>query len=76
MSRPLAEIEMEVGQLTLDERERLISFLIATLEPADQGDCEAAWEEEVCVRSKNIREGRVVPVPADEALARVRQSLR
>lgn len=75
MPLSLVEIEREVSQLTLDERARLISFLIATLEPADEGNIEAAWEEEVLARSKEIQEGRVAPVPADEALARVRRGL-
>jgi len=75
MPLSLVEIEREVSQLTLDERERLISFLIATLEPPDEGDIEGAWEEEVLARSRDVHEDRVAPVPADEALARVRRSL-
>ena len=75
MPLSVAEIEKEAGQLTLDERERLISFLIATLEPADEGEIEAAWEQEVLARSEEIEEGGVTPVPAGEALARVRRSL-
>jgi putative addiction module component (TIGR02574 family) len=75
MRLSLVEIESEVSQLTLDERARLINFLISTLESADEGDIEAAWEEEVFARSKEIQEGSVVPVPVDEALARVRRSL-
>jgi hypothetical protein len=50
--------------------------LITTLEPADEGDVDPAWEKEVAARSKDVQEGRVVPVPADEALARVRRSLK
>ncbi len=75
MSLSLVEIEREVSQLTLDEKERLISFLIATLEPADEANVEAAWEEEVFARSKDVQEGRIAPVSADEALVRVRRSL-
>jgi putative addiction module component (TIGR02574 family) len=75
MPLSVAEIEREVSRLTPDERARLIGFLIATLEPADEGDIEAAWEEEVLARSKEIEEGRVIPVSADEALERVRRSL-
>ena len=45
MSLSLADIEREAGQLTLDERARLIEFLIASLEPTDQGDIEGAWEK-------------------------------
>jgi hypothetical protein len=38
MPLPVAEIEQEVSQLTQDERERLVGFLIESLEPADEGD--------------------------------------
>jgi putative addiction module component (TIGR02574 family) len=76
MSLSLAEIEQEVSRLSQDERERLIGFLIATLEPTDEGDIDAAWEKEVMARSKDVQEGRIVPVSADEALARVRRSLK
>lgn len=76
MARSLAEIEREVTQLTVQERARLITLLIESLEPADEGDVDAAWEQELLRRSKEIEEGRVVPVPADEALDRIRRSLR
>jgi putative addiction module component (TIGR02574 family) len=76
MALSVVEIEKEVSRLTLDERARLIGFLIATLEPADEGDIDAAWEQEVLARSRQIQEGSVSPVPADEALARVRRSLQ
>jgi putative addiction module component (TIGR02574 family) len=76
MPLSVAEIEQEVSQLTQDGRARLIGFLIESLEPADEGDIEAAWKEEVLARSKDIQEGRVDPVPVDEALDRVRRGLR
>ena len=75
MSLSLVEIEQETVELTLEEKERLIGLLIASLEPPDERDVEAAWKEEVHARSKEIREGRVTAVPADEALARVRRSM-
>lgn len=74
MPLSLVEIEKEVSLLTLDRKERLLGFLIAKLEP-DEGDVEAAREQEVLARSKEIQEGRVTPVPVSEALARVRRSL-
>jgi putative addiction module component (TIGR02574 family) len=76
MALSLAELEKEVTQLSLEEREQLIRLLIASLEPEDEGDIEAAWEQEVLRRSREIQEGKVSPVPADEALARIRRSLR
>jgi putative addiction module component (TIGR02574 family) len=73
MALSLMEIEEEAGRLTEDERTRLIEFLIASLEPADEGDIKTAWEKEILARSDDIREGRVKPVPADEGLARARR---
>ncbi|MFH0823682.1 MAG: addiction module protein [Pseudomonadota bacterium] len=75
MPLSLTEIEKEVGRLTLDERDELIRFLLVGLEPTDEGDVEAAWEEEVLARSEDVHEGRVTPVPAEEALARLHRSL-
>ena len=75
MSLSLIEIEKEARKLPLEERARLIGVLIASLEPADEGDIEAAWEQELLARSKEVQDGSVSPVPADEALERVRRSL-
>jgi len=76
MAHSLADIEKEVTQLPPDARERLIRVLIDSLEPADEGDIAAAWEQEVFGRSEEIRKGTVEPASADEALARVRGTLR
>ncbi|HZF34877.1 MAG TPA: addiction module protein [Candidatus Angelobacter sp.] len=75
MSLSLIEIETEARKLPLEERARLIGVLIASLESADEGDIEAAWEQELLARSKEVQDGSVNPVPADEALERVRRSL-
>lgn len=75
MPLSLAEIEREATQLTPSEIARLIGSLIASLEPTDEDDVEAAWEEEVHDRSNEIRDGRVKAGPVHEALDRVRQSL-
>jgi len=75
MSLSLIEIETEARKLPLEERARLIGVLIASLESADEGDIEAAWEQELLARSKEVQDGSVSPVPADEALERVRRSL-
>jgi len=75
MAMSLIEIEKEISQLSTNERTRLISVLISSLEQEDEGDIETAWEEEVLARSKEIQEGRITPVPTDEALARLCRNL-
>ena len=66
-------------RLPPEERERLAQALYASLEP-DEGDedpeaVEAAWREEIKRRLRDIDEGRVKPVPVEDALARARQRL-
>lgn len=72
MALSLAEIEREITRLTAEERARLI----ALLDPADDADIDGPWEQGLLRRSKEIEEGTVVPVPGDEALERVRRTLR
>ena len=79
MALSIAELEAEIAQLSMEDKERLISLLIRSLEAEVEEDpqiVEAAWQQEVERRSRQIEEGKVKLVPADEALARIRNSLR
>ncbi|MFM9886527.1 MAG: addiction module protein [Burkholderiales bacterium] len=76
MALSVTEIQREVTLLSVEERARLIALLIESLEAADEGNVDAAWEQELLRRSKEIEEGKVIPVPAEEALERVRRTLR
>ena len=76
MSLSLADLEKEAAQLPLEERARLISSLITSLESSDEGDIEAAWEKEIEARSAAFHRGEAKTVPAAEALARARHKLR
>jgi putative addiction module component (TIGR02574 family) len=76
MGRSLAEIEREATQLPVEERARLIANLIASLEPIEEGDVAAAWEQEVEARSASFHRGEAKTVPAREALERARRNLR
>lgn len=76
MPTSLAELEKQALELPLPERAKLIAALIASLDSADEGDVEAAWEQEVKERSAAYHAGRVQAVPGPEALARARSKLR
>jgi putative addiction module component (TIGR02574 family) len=79
MALSLPEIEEEITRLPQEARERLIRLLINSLEPEageSQEAIEAAWEQEIERRSREIEEGKIKLVPADEALARIRKNLR
>lgn len=72
----LAELEKQVIGLPLPDRAKLIASLIASLDTADEGDVEAAWEQEVKERSAAYHAGVVKAVPISEAIARARRNLR
>lgn len=76
MAKSMVELEREAIELPLADRARLIAVLIASLESADEGDVEAAWEQEVLARSDELHRSAVQAVPAPEALARARRTLR
>lgn len=72
MARVLSEIEAEIRALTRDDQERLLRALLEELDaPADTG-VEQAWLEEVRRRSRELDDGTVEPMPADEVFARAR----
>jgi putative addiction module component (TIGR02574 family) len=56
------ELLAEVLRLSREDRARLASELLSSLEEADEGVV-AAWAEELLRRSADVREGRVSPVP-------------
>lgn len=72
----LVELERQAMELPLPERAKLIASLIASLDSADEGDVEAAWEQEVKERSAAYHAGKVKAVPISEAIARARRNLR
>lgn len=76
MTTSFAEVERQAMELPLPERTKLIATLIASLDSADEGDVEVAWEQEVKERSAAYHAGKVKAVPGPEAIARARSKLR
>ena len=54
----------------------LVEELLASLEPANDADVDAAWVAEVERRSREIEEGTVRPIPWDEVKSRARERVR
>jgi putative addiction module component (TIGR02574 family) len=76
MARPLAVIEQEILELSLSDKEALLRVLWEELDgPADVA-VDAAWLEEVQRRSREIDEGRVDTIPAEEVFARLEALLK
>lgn len=74
MTSSLIDIESQALRLAPEERVRLADRLLASLstDPA----LEAEWAEEATQRLAEIESGAVAAVPVEDAIARVRGSIR
>ena len=71
MARALAEIEQEIRELSVPEKEALLRILWEELDGPPDPAVDAAWLEEVQRRSREIDEGLVESIPAEEAFAKL-----
>ena len=70
MTTPAHDLAAEVLDLPAEERARILELLIASFEP--KTTAQKAWMELALHRREKVRSGKVVMIPGDEALARVR----
>lgn len=75
MARAIEDIESEIRALSTDDRMHLLRDMIADLDGGMDEDVEKAWLEEAERRRKELKEGKVEPVPAEEVFARARVRL-
>ena len=75
MSLNLLELEQKASQLTADERAELALFLLETLEPADSGDIESAWQIEAESRLAEIKRGEATLVSAEDVFDKLHRRL-
>jgi putative addiction module component (TIGR02574 family) len=76
MARPLAQIQDEIRTLSDSEKETLLRTLWEQLDGPPDANVEAAWLEEVRTRGREIDEGRVELVPADQVFRKLGDSLK
>jgi putative addiction module component (TIGR02574 family) len=69
----LAEQAMD---LPTESRARLADLLVESLDAAELGPLDRAWASEARRRLEELRTGAVKPIPVDEALRKVRDSLK
>ncbi|MBK9129475.1 MAG: addiction module protein [Phycisphaerales bacterium] len=75
MSTLLIELQAKAAELSEAERAEFALRLIQSLEPADATNWQAAWLAEADARWARFESGLDAGMPADEALARARDSL-
>jgi len=62
-----AELLDAALRLPEDARADLATRLLESLEPAEEGDVEAAWAEEIKRRVDDLESGRETAIPLEEA---------
>ena len=69
-------VTVEALKLTAAQRTRLIEDLLRSLNPAEQASVDEAWLAESHRRYADYREGKIVPVDGEKALAEITRDLR
>ena len=76
MTRAGKDIIKAAIQLPERERVQVVEQLLASLEPAEDKDVDAAWAAEIEKRSREIKQGTVRPIPWEEVKSRARKRAR
>ncbi|MDT8398582.1 MAG: addiction module protein [Pseudomonadales bacterium] len=71
-----AKLEEQLGKLSESEKKQLLRRLIADLDEGQDQDVKRVWLEEVQRRYKELKDGIVPVVGADEAIEKARERLR
>lgn len=70
MAMNLEELAAEAMKLALEERARLASRLILSIEEPSESEVERLWLDEAERRLREFREGRVHGIPGDQVFRR------
>jgi len=76
MSKSVAELEREARHLPAHDRALLAQHLIASIDPGEDVDAEAAWLEEAERRYQAYRQGKLTAKPADQVLRDAKSRLK
>lgn len=72
MTEAVEQLKSQVSTLSAAERAELAYFLLASLEPEEEG-AEEAWRKEIARRITEIRSGQAIGRPIEEVLAELRE---
>jgi putative addiction module component (TIGR02574 family) len=76
MARSLTAIHEDIRELSVSDKEALLRALWEELDGPPDASVEAAWLEEVQLRSRQIDEGSVKCIPADRVFANLEALLK
>jgi hypothetical protein len=76
MAKALEDVQKDVLALNDEDRDSILRTLVEQLDGPPDTDVEKAWLEDVQRRSRELDEGIVTAIPADEVFARIRADLK
>ena len=76
MGTTVEELARLAMSLPREGREQLVDLLVESLDADAPGPFDQLWLDEAKRRRDDVRSGRVTSIPGEEALQRVRDSLR
>lgn len=76
MSTVVAEIEAKFRTLSVEDKAEVLQSLLAELDGPVDLDVESAWLAEAQRRHREILEGKVQPIPAEQVFANLRARLK
>ena len=76
MSSDVAQIEAKIRSLSFEDKTELLRALIGELDGPTDTDVEQAWLREAQRRHREIAEGKVQPVPAQQVFDHLRARLK
>ena len=76
MSTTVAEIEAKIRTLSPEDKAELLRVLIDELDGPADANVEQAWLAEAQRRHREIEEGKVRPVPAEQVFRNLRARLK
>ena len=72
----LQQIEQEALQLTEEERAELAKKLLLSLDSPSEAEIREDWLTEAYSRARDLDEGKVQPIPAEEVRRKAKALLR
>lgn len=71
MTRAVSIIEQEIRALSSSDKEDLLRVLLEELDGSSDADVDAAWLDEAQRRSREIDDGSVQCIAADDVFAKI-----
>ncbi len=76
MATNVAELEAKIRSLSPEDKTELLRSLIGELDGPADADVEQAWLKEAQRRHREIEEGKVTAIPAEQVFANLRARLK